>query len=97
MKSKDLILQILKGKRGELDRFMVASLSLFGSVARGEESEVSDIDILVEFKEPLGIFAFVRLKHYLEEILNSKVDLVTPDALKERLRDRILSEAIRAA
>lgn len=43
------------------------------------------------------MFAFVRLKNYLEDLLGQSVDLVTPDALKDRLRDRILEEAIRAA
>ncbi|MDF1525965.1 MAG: nucleotidyltransferase family protein [bacterium] len=80
-----------------LKRFHVLSLSLFGSVARGEESASSDIDILVEFAEPVGIFTFIRLNNFLEEILGSKVDLVTHDALKDRFRDKILKEAIRAA
>jgi uncharacterized protein len=54
----------------------------------------SDVDILVEFNRLVGLFEFVRLKMLLEELLNRKVDLVTPDALHPALRDRILSEAI---
>jgi len=57
----------------------------------------SDVDILVEFAKPIGLFEFVRLKIYLEKLLQRKVDLVTPDALKERMREQILKEAIRAA
>jgi len=52
---------------------------------------------LVEFAKPIGLFEFVRLKIYLEKLLQRKVDLVTPDALKERMREQILKEAIRAA
>ena len=97
MKRKNMVLEKLSGKGDELHRFHVASLSLFGSVARGEDGPGSDIDILVEFVEPVGMFTFVRLKNYLEDLLDTRIDLVTPEALKERLRDRILKEAIRAA
>lgn len=73
------------------------SLALFGSVARNEAGPASDVDILVEFGEPVGLFEFVALKNYLEEILGNPVDLVTEDALKRQLRERILGEAIPAA
>ncbi len=94
---KEEIIQVLKNNRKELNRFHVASLSLFGSVVRGEARSSSDIDILVEFSETVGIFDFIRLKLFLEKILNSTVDLVTPDALKDRLKSAILKEAIHAA
>jgi predicted nucleotidyltransferase len=55
------------------------------------------VDVLVEFAKPVGLFAFVRLRRRLEELLGTRVDLVTPEALKEPLRERILKEAIRAA
>lgn len=91
-------LQILASQRESLMRqFSVASLSIFGSVARGEATEASDIDILVEFNGPVGLFAFIRLQQHLEELLGCKVDLVTPDALRQEMRERILKEAIRAA
>lgn len=66
-------------------------------VLRDEAEPASDVDILVEFGEPVGLFEFVALKNYLEEILGSTVDLVTEDALKRQLRERILEEAIPAA
>jgi predicted nucleotidyltransferase len=78
-------------------QFSVASLSIFGSVARGEATDASDIDLLVEFNGPVGLFAFIRLQQHLEELLGCKVDLVTPDALRQEMRERILKEAIRAA
>ena len=94
---KEKILEILDHRKEELGQFHVESLYLFGSVARGESTDDSDIDLLVDFEEPVGIFNFLRLKYFLEEMLGSSVDLVTRDALKDRLRERILKETIRAA
>jgi predicted nucleotidyltransferase len=54
----------------------------------------SDIDILVEFDKPVGLFEFIDLKDYLEEILHTHVDVGTPNSLKPRLRVQILREAI---
>ena len=91
-------LQILASQRESLmGQFSVATLAIFGSVARGEATEASDIDLLVEFSGPVGLFAFIRLQQHLEELLGCKVDLVTPDALRQEMRERILKEAIRAA
>jgi predicted nucleotidyltransferase len=84
------IIQRLSEHKGEFAAFGVRSLSLFGSVARGEERPGSDIDILVEFERVGGLFEFVRLKNYLEKTLGQPVDLVTPDALKPQLREKIL-------
>jgi len=78
-------------------KYGVQSLSIFGSVARDEARPDSDIDILVEFARPVGLFAFGRLQDELSELLGCAVDLATPRALHHRLRERILREAIRAA
>lgn len=96
---KNQVLKILGEHKEELRQYGVKSIALFGSVARGEDSAKSDVDILVEFDQvghKIGLFAFVRLKRELEEILGSKVDLVTPNALKRQLKDKILKEAIYA-
>jgi hypothetical protein len=93
---RDEILQLLAAHRQELARFSVKSLAIFGSVARDEARLDSDVDILVEFAEAVGLFEFVRLKDYLETLLDRPVDLVSPDALKEQLRERILKEAVHA-
>jgi predicted nucleotidyltransferase len=95
--ARDQILRTIAQHRKELEGFGVKMLSIFGSIARGEDSPNSDVDILVEFSMPVGLFEFIRLKNYLETILGRPVDLVTPDALKAKLRDAILKEAIRAA
>lgn len=87
----------LKKHMASLRAHGVVSISVFGSVARGESDDHSDIDLLVEFGQPIGMFEFVRLKARLAEILEQPVDLVTPDALHPALRDSILAEAVHAA
>ncbi len=94
---RDEIINILSDHRREIDEFGVHSLSIFGSVARDENLPASDVDILVEFSKPVGLFEFIRLKNFLEQLLKCPVDLVTPDALKTKLREMILKEAISAA
>jgi len=74
----------------------VASLAVFGSAARDEARPESDVDLLVEFSQPVGLFELVAVKEYLEELLGLPVDLVTRDSLKQQLRERILKEAIPA-
>jgi predicted nucleotidyltransferase len=78
-------------------RFGVRSFAIFGSVARGEERPDSDIDILVEFEKPVGLFEFAALRRHLSELLGSKVDLVTPSAIRAEMRENIMSESVRAA
>jgi uncharacterized protein len=77
-----------------LDSHGVERLWLFGSFARDEAREDSDVDVLVEFARPIGMFDFVRLQRELGERIGRRVELVTPDALKPQLRDRILGEAV---
>jgi predicted nucleotidyltransferase len=97
MKKSDVI-RILKRQSKELEEnFNVASLSLFGSVARDEASAGSDVDLLVEFSKPVGLFQFIELQQRLEELLECKVDLGTPRSLKPRIKEHVLQEAIRVA
>jgi predicted nucleotidyltransferase len=74
--------------------YRVSSLALFGSYLRGEESMTSDLDILVTFVEEPGLIKFIELEHRLSDELGVKVDLVMKDALKPRLGERILEEAV---
>lgn len=85
--------KILIEHKKDLSCLGVRELSLFGSVARNEASYKSDIDILVDFDAKKGLFAFVGLKNYLEELLHCDVDLVTKSALHPALKKRILHEA----
>lgn len=95
---KSEVIRILNGQRKELqERFYISSLSLFGSVARDEAGADSDVDLLVEFNEPVGLFQFIELQQRLEELLDCKVDLGTPRSLKPRIKEQVLQEAIRVA
>ena len=94
--NREEILHTLKEHNSELKKIGVYSLAIFGSVARGTARKTSDVDILVEFSHPIGLFEFARLKIYLEKLLGRKVDLVTPDALRQEMREEILREAIHA-
>ncbi len=67
---------------------------MFSSYVRGEEKKRSDIDILVEFSEPVGLFEFMDMEEYLEKLLGVKVDLVSKKALKPRIGQRILKEVV---
>ena len=92
------VLDKLEANRNELRQMGVKSLSLFGSLARDEAVDDSDVDLLVEFDRPIGLFQFIRVQQHLQEILGvNRVDLVMLDALHEELRDDILRDAIRAA
>ncbi len=93
---KQEVLTLLANHQKTLKDFGVKSLILFGSVARDEAQIDSDVDLLVEFDRPVGLFTFVRLKRYLEEILESSVDLGTPDSFKPYLRESVFWEAVRA-
>jgi predicted nucleotidyltransferase len=70
----------------------VTHSALFGSYVRGEATEESDIDLLVEVLEDTGLFAYIALQRKLEEALSKKVDLVTYKSLHPLLRDKILKE-----
>jgi len=94
MTSQEVIAAI-RTHQGELfQRFGVRSLSLFGSVARSEQSPNSDVDLLVEFHRPTGLFAFFTLQDELEELLHSRVDLATIEGLKPEIRGRVMSESV---
>ncbi len=93
---RDDILRILAEHRVELAELGIGSLALFGSFARGEAGPESDVDLLVEFTRPVGLFEVVDVKEYLEHLLGRPVHLVTRDSLKRQLRERILEEAIPA-
>jgi uncharacterized protein len=89
--------QIVQAHREELVALGVASLMVFGSVARHEERPDSDVDMLVEFSQPTGMFGLIRLHQFLEEQFDCQVDLGTPDSLRPRIREAALAEAIRVA
>ena len=89
MKTINEIKELLqKNKKNLMMKYDLKSIALFGSIAREEATEKSDIDILVEFEKPIGL-EFVLLADELEEILGIQVDLVTPKALKPKMFEYI--------
>jgi len=95
MKTKEEILKILKSKKGFLKKkYKVKNIALFGSYVRGENRPTSDIDILVEFYEPISLLKFIELENYLSGILGTKVDLVVKSALKKNVRKQVLQEML---
>lgn len=77
------------------EKYHVKSMGIFGSVARGDDTETSDVDILVEYDIVPGFFGFIQLEKFLsDELGGRKVDLATRKALKEVIKDDILKETI---
>ncbi len=87
-------IEILKNHEAMIkQRYGVKKIGIFGSFARGEEKEVSDIDVLVDFNEGAKTFDhFMELKFFLEDLFGRKVDLVTVTALRPQLKEGILRE-----
>lgn len=93
----DDVTACLSQHQADLAAFHVASLRVFGSVARGTARPDSDVDLLVTFSAPIGLFRYARLQRLLADWLGRPVDLVTEDGLKPQLQGEVLGEAIRAA
>ena len=95
---RDAALDILQAHRDEIiSRFHVRHLDLFGSTARNEARDESDIDLLVDFDGPADSNAYFGLMFYLEDLLGRKIDLVTSKALRSAFRPYVEKEAIRVA
>ncbi len=92
MLTKNEIVKKLSDLKPFLHReYSVRRIGLFGSFSDGSYTEDSDIDILVELERPIG-WKYFSLEIYLENIFGHKIDLVTKNALKEQLKDRILNQ-----
>ena len=96
MSELEEIKQKLREHKPELkEKYDVEEIGIFGSYVHGDQAESSDIDLLVEFSEPIG-WEIIDLKEELEELLNRPVDLVTKDALKPRLKTQIMKDVVYA-
>jgi len=94
MKTRQQILDVLKKAQPELEsRFRVSRLAIFGSYARGDQRDDSDIDILVEVDPAIGL-RFVDLAERIEQLLDHRIDLVSRRALNERSLNAIGPELI---
>ncbi len=88
----------LAAYRSELRKMGVVSLAVFGSVARNESTQQSDIDLLVDFDSDVGLFHLFKIQHRLEEIIGvPKIDLIQTGAIHPALREQILAEAVNVA
>jgi predicted nucleotidyltransferase len=92
------VIEILKKHEDVIkEKYNVTKIGVFGSFARGEGKEGSDVDVLVEFREGYKTFDnYMELKFFLEDIFSRNVDLVTIKALKPQLKEDILQEVIYA-
>jgi predicted nucleotidyltransferase len=91
----DEVIKTLHQHREAICAFHVTALFLFGSVARNEAQTSSDVDLLVEFSQPVGLFTLARLQIYLEKLLGCAIDLGTPDSLKPYMQDLVMEGAKR--
>lgn len=88
------IIEFLQNNKDILNKFGVESIAIFGSYAKKQAVNNSDIDLLVEFKSGKKTFDnYMDLKFYLEDNLNKDVDLVIKDGIKEELKEDILGSA----
>ncbi|MCC5617824.1 nucleotidyltransferase family protein [Nostoc sp. CHAB 5836] len=95
MKTFDELRQVLSLQKQSLcEIYQITEIGIFGSYARGEQTEASDIDILVDYETAPTFIMLVELRDYLSQLFGLKVDIVTKNGLKPRIRDRVLSDAI---
>jgi predicted nucleotidyltransferase len=76
------------------EKYKVKTIGLFGSYVRGEQKKRSDLDVLVEFDEPISLLEFIALERELSKLIGRKIDLVMKTALKPRIGERILEEVV---
>lgn len=95
MKTFSEIRAILQSHESDLcRRYGISSLSIFGSVVRGEAREDSDVDILATFNQPVGLLKLIDAEYYLSDLLGSKVDLIPSHEVRPELQEQIYNEAV---
>ncbi|MCK4417196.1 MAG: nucleotidyltransferase family protein [Candidatus Latescibacteria bacterium] len=93
MKTLSEMEEILRQNKPELEkRFKVKEIGIFGSFVRGDQKEKSDLDVLVEFEEPVSLLKLVSVENFLSETLGIKVDVIPKKDLRLELKQRILRE-----
>jgi predicted nucleotidyltransferase len=95
MKTLNEIKQVLSVQKQSLcTKYQITELGVFGSYARGEQTEESDVDILVDYEIAPTLIMLVELRDYLSQLFDLKVDVVTKNGLKSRIRERVLAEVV---
>jgi hypothetical protein len=93
LKNKEQIFRLIQLNQQQIRSFGVKKIGLFGSYVKNQQTDDSDIDIIVEFeKDKKSYNSFIKLAFFLEELLGRKVDLLTNKSLSPYLRPRILNE-----
>lgn len=93
--NRDIKVILQEHKNYLVEKFGVMEIAIFGSYARGEQREDSDVDLIVDFKEGWKTFDnYMNLKFYLEELFGKKVDLVIKSVINPRIKPFIIEEAI---
>ncbi len=90
--AKEDIKRVLLKNKNILKKYKVNKIGIFGSFATGRTKKKSDVDLLVEFDDMIDLFDFVHLNDEIQQILKSKVDLVTTDTIKPYIKPKILKE-----
>jgi predicted nucleotidyltransferase len=95
---KGLVIETLRRHEPELKAAGIVHLRLFGSIARGEASARSDIDLIADFdrSKRLTLYGMAHLENRLSDLLGAKVDLSPAGSMKGRVRARALREAVHA-
>ena len=95
MKTRDDVIAQLRRMEPDLrQRYPIRELGIFGSYAHGRQTNDSDLDVVVDLADGIGLLDLAGLQHELSDALGLKVDLVMKDALKRGIAQRILSEAV---
>ncbi len=96
MKTLKEIIETIKDLKEEIEkRYKAEIIGVFGSFARGEQKETSDVDILVDFHKDATLIDFTGLSIFLEEKLGIRVDIVPKNSVREELRERINQEVVK--
>jgi predicted nucleotidyltransferase len=77
-----------------MEAYNVNTIGLFGSYAREEQTETSDLDLLIEFTKPISYFTLFKLEDYISDKLGINAEIVTPDGLKELIKPIIMREVL---
>jgi hypothetical protein len=95
MKNVEDIEKIIEREKEELLRgYKIKNIGIFGSYAKNSAKEKSDIDLIVEFEEPVSLLGVIKAENYLTELLGIKVDLVSKEDIRKELKETILKEVI---
>jgi len=95
MHSREHILTLLRQAKPDVEKqYHVRTMALFGSYSRNEQTETSDVDLLVDFSEPPSGLTFVNFAEAMEERLGMRVDVVPADAVKPRYRQSIQGDLV---